>query len=679
MVRFNPWQLLSDKSIHHEHLSKVIQYPLPNILYSYEGSSISDNSLKTGIQYSIKFGSYTSKIINQQKHNLAHGLCRGCYQCPEHGCNQTAAKSAHRAICSVHQKEMVLFECVVQFKYFKNEISGKQFLFCIGEHLHHNPPPSKVSTEEKELLEHAFHQNPTLTAKQVTRGVGVPFIPGAQNRALINGTRIQRIRRKAMSTKFGSTSNFASILASVEENLLPSLTKNLADECLFGMSLSDGFGSWVQQVQFCPKIGFLMFPISRHLMEHVDMLVIDMKHQAKSGPFLNHLGISTFFEHAKGGMCFQLCRFLIEREDYKTCFRMFLDALESGGLDLKELFVGNDRRIKSILVDFSQSQLKDYGRLLWRNLEVLRSVKRMVKVIPVEEAVRTRVEGLASDIEKFRSEKAITTILDAIELYCPGVKSWCDWWRQSHIVKLLLATSAVENNLPRNTNVQEVLNATGVPTYDGNAIVEIEMMLREDVTGVIKLLGLNENVPLSYADNTKQGRKKRNEKRKRADPFDSRPADTVSRGLIPTNTAPIDALENFLEGLKTDQRTALEEFAGQEADDVIEDEDFQEVGDGEIVEVTSEEEEKVEEPKAKKKKGATTRTTSRKSKIITDSESEYSSSSSNDVLDEVDDGCTARTDQIVTRSSQAISFEPGRSFAFHIEQATKFGRKSANF
>ncbi|EFC37207.1 predicted protein [Naegleria gruberi] len=268
---------------------------------------------------------------------------------------------------------------------------------------------------------------------------------------------------------------------------------------------------------------------------------------------------------------------------------------------------------------------------------------------------------MLESVKEFKKEDEIVHIINAIEVFCAGAATWCTWWKQPHILKLLLAKSSQENDIPRHTNHQEILNVN-VPTYGGNYVIESEMLLREDMLALIRYLSLCSGVELSYRNTTKQGREKRNLSRKQAQ-FDSRPADTVARGIVPTNVSTISVIKNFVQGVEEMERKKLDDFAGEQADD-LNDKDFTPTGSVE----PAKQKRTPRTPKKGVKRAAkpSPSQTKKKSKVIED---EYSSSSSdgfesaasNSITDESEsESDSIRDTEIFTRSKGLIG-DPNRS------------------
>ena len=480
--------------------------------------------------------------------------------------------------------------------FLTNNTTNRQYVYSFGEHTHKNPPPRKISTAEETTIANAFLQNPTLTAKQISMGIGVDKIPGIENRAAINISRIQNIKRKALKDikVIGSPLHTLKV---IESQYLQELGKSLKNNPNVG---EQGICCWVRHLveNSTNSLALCMLPILSNITRQSEFLVMDLKHKSKPGPFTHHFGISTFLEESTGGCCVQLCRVLMVHEKYEEAIFLFLDTLEEDGCDLRAMFIGESRTIRGILVDFSLNQLNGMKLAFSRKfgdegnaaVDVLvsgcfvhfqRSVTRMVKVIPISNEDKTSVKNLASKIQNMKDKAGIVTIIQAIGAYCNGVKDWCEWWTQDHVLNLLLAKSSTENNLPRNTNVQEVLNHSNVPTEHGNVAVECKMMLQMDLLGVTRYFSLKNNIQLTYRDTTKKARKNRASKKRKL--HDSRAPDNTATGLKQTSSS-IEAVESFLKDINNNARNVLVEYAGAGVDDAddndfVDDADDNDVGD----------------------------------------------------------------------------------------------------
>ncbi|EFC35965.1 predicted protein [Naegleria gruberi] len=527
--------------------------------------------------------------VNKEQFEVLILRCNGVKTCSK--CPNVYPVSCKKKLCKTHGEQLEKIGCEVKFYQLKKRNEALFFFTGDGIHSHDVPPPNKVDKDEEQAIVLSFQQNPTLTPKQALLGVGTHDLPYLRNPALLNISKYQNFKRKALLKVSMDNPNPMSTLFKVEQEI-PILLKEYFEKESFTIHVSDLMTTYMRQFYFngVDTFAVIQFPIQSLITNSCDFLVIDLKHASKSGPFTNCLGISSYIDTPKGGLPMHLSRILMDNFNYYQSFKLWLITLADDGVDLTDLF---KNQLKGILIDFSQSQLAglkkavaEYvvdGEMLITKLasgcfvHFLRSVKRAIKTLSISEEHQKLILELAKTIQFVKTKKEIVSILDSIVCIASSLGSWRNWWIIPEVLNLLHSASHRQNPeiVPDNTNNQEILHAVDVPCYFANALVECAMLLKHDILAVSKFVGLNQGFKISNISTTKEDREKRNDRRKelknaaQTAKYDSRPPDSLTNGLEAGFTS-VDVLKSFVSAW--DKTTVTE--LGEILVDDEKDEDF---------------------------------------------------------------------------------------------------------
>lgn len=122
-------------------------------------------------------------------------ICGGTKSCKV--CKKVYSTREHHACC---EEELTHHHCNVKFILL---ISEKRLLFTVhGTHTHSDPPPVIVPKTIKENVEKTVVANPNIKTQDVSKGIGIDFVPSQVCPALSLRRRlasiIQRARKKAL-------------------------------------------------------------------------------------------------------------------------------------------------------------------------------------------------------------------------------------------------------------------------------------------------------------------------------------------------------------------------------------------------------------------------------------------------------------------------------------------------
>ena len=83
--------------------------------------------------------------------------------------------------------------------------NGHRWIGIIGKHNHMKPFPHKISTKVQFDIQTAAQANLSCTAKQLTKGQGMAYIPGEKSLAAVDIDRVRRERRLALGVRSSSS------------------------------------------------------------------------------------------------------------------------------------------------------------------------------------------------------------------------------------------------------------------------------------------------------------------------------------------------------------------------------------------------------------------------------------------------------------------------------------------
>ncbi len=93
-------------------------------------------------------------------------------------------------------------KCQTKFVCIKPvEDNGKRRVSTIRYHNHPRPAPYKILKKVQEDIQSAAKPNICSTAKDILKGVGMPYIPGEQSIGKVNMDRVQRETRWLLEKK----------------------------------------------------------------------------------------------------------------------------------------------------------------------------------------------------------------------------------------------------------------------------------------------------------------------------------------------------------------------------------------------------------------------------------------------------------------------------------------------
>ncbi len=143
---------------------------------------------------------HTVAVNGQEiKLNIRRSFCEGVKVCSGGDCSGYVVTNRQKVNrCPRHADNKVLNltgKCPTQFVYiWPVEDDGKRWVGTIGDRNHPRPAPRKILTKVQEDIQSAAKTNIRSTAKDILKGLGMPYIPGEQSIAAVNVDRVRRER-----------------------------------------------------------------------------------------------------------------------------------------------------------------------------------------------------------------------------------------------------------------------------------------------------------------------------------------------------------------------------------------------------------------------------------------------------------------------------------------------------
>jgi len=141
----------------------------------YHFTNQTDDFVYESLQFALTGITTRSILIKNEEWTLVQGGCRGCKVCNVCGMinnTKSRAQNCKKTQCS---GQYVVEKCPTKVYYAKR--GTDRLLYLHEQHSHPNPPPRKVPKRIEAVVSQAFMMNPTLTAKDVMKGIGIPKSP----------------------------------------------------------------------------------------------------------------------------------------------------------------------------------------------------------------------------------------------------------------------------------------------------------------------------------------------------------------------------------------------------------------------------------------------------------------------------------------------------------------------